>query len=83
MATGRTVTNNIERRVAPHIIIIMERHTVNRNTINANLINAQYAVRGELAIRAEEIRKVSSFIECPIRSNVVLGITNKSQKPPI
>jgi alanine transaminase len=35
----------------------MSDKVLNRNTISSNLIRAQYAVRGELAIRAEELRE--------------------------
>jgi hypothetical protein len=31
---------------------------LNKETINQNLVRAQYAVRGELAIRAEELKLV-------------------------
>ena len=30
---------------------------LNRDTINQHLVKAQYAVRGELAIRAEELKE--------------------------
>lgn len=36
----------------------LERKVLNRDTLNPHLIKAQYAVRGELAIRAEELREV-------------------------
>lgn len=43
-------TNNVARRIMEHVL--------NKETVNQNLIKAQYAVRGELAIRAEELRLV-------------------------
>ena len=35
------------------------RKSLNLNTINRHLLSAEYAVRGELAIRAEELSEVS------------------------
>lgn len=35
-----------------------ERKVLTRDTLNPNIIKAQYAVRGELAIRAEELKEV-------------------------
>lgn len=35
---------------------------LNCDTINPHLIKAQYAVRGELAIRAEELRNVYKML---------------------
>lgn len=36
----------------------LERKVLTRDTLNPNIIKAQYAVRGELAIRAEELKEV-------------------------
>lgn len=33
-------------------------HVLNKDSINQNLLKAEYAVRGELAIRSEQLREV-------------------------
>lgn len=50
---GTTVTHKVRQAVE----LAMDK-VLNKDTINPNLIKAQYAVRGELAIRAEELKEV-------------------------
>ena len=43
----------------PHLITFMKKGKIlTLKTINQNIINTKYAVRGELAIRADQITKV-------------------------
>jgi len=46
-------TNNIKK------VITMKRKVLNEDTINPCIKRCEYAVRGELAIRAEELREVN------------------------
>lgn len=47
-------------------------------TLNPHLIRAQYAVRGELAIRAEQLKEVSRFSH-PIIDHSFQGVANVSR----
>jgi hypothetical protein len=49
-------------RLATRPLNWMTGKVLNKETINQNLVRAQYAVRGELAIRAEELRLVSQTL---------------------
>lgn len=61
IANARNFTMAVTSKVIAKIDGTLDK-VLNKNTINPNLVRAEYAVRGELAIRAEELKEVVNNI---------------------